>query len=87
MRRRPRCSPALAGALGLATVAAVCTAVTLGAAPSASADPEPGTSTPSVARPGPGAEPARCPRLQEPERWYGDDAARITRAIDRRGRT
>lgn len=45
--------------------------------------------TPTSAEPAVRAAPARpraCPQLRRPELWYGDNAARLQRVIDRRGR-
>lgn len=43
------------------------------------------TWTPSSATAAPTTR-ARCPQLQHPELWYGDNAARLQRVIDQRGR-
>lgn len=61
----------LASALVLALVAS------LGVVPAPSPAAPPGSATDRA---------ARCPQLQRPGLWYGDNAQRIQRAIDERGR-
>lgn len=70
--------------LGGTTVTLALVGVLLAAAPQGTAAPA-STATPAAGSPSGWAKAARCPELQRADDWYGNNAAKIQRMIDRRG--
>lgn len=79
--RRPTLRLLLAAVTTLALGAGLLVPPGAGAAP-----PSGSVRQPAAAVEAPAAADARCPQLRLADRWYGDNAAKIQRTIDRRGR-